>query len=99
MNNKNNKSYNLWLLDSRLIMDYKNSAVWLLAKKDQENEEIAWCTINNHDDCKEPIHLGGIIGRMFSTAIIRRHLFKYHPEELAAADKKKREENLSRSSH
>ena len=86
MNNKNNKSYNLWLLDSRLIMDYKNSVVWLIAKKYEEKDKIAWCSINNHEECKEPIHLGGTIGRMFSTAIIRRHLFKYHPEELAAVD-------------
>ena len=86
------------LTDSRLIMDYfKKSVVWQLVRKDKENEYLVWCKINNREECKQPIHRSGNIPKIYSTAIIRNHLSKYHPEELAAAfaEKRKMEENLT----
>ena len=86
------------LTDSRLIMDYfKKSVVWQLVRKDEENEDLVWCKINNCEECKQPIRRSGNIPKMYSTAIIRNHFSKYHPEELAAAfaEKRKMEENLT----
>ena len=71
--------------------------MWLLARKDEENKEIVWCTIDNHEECKKPLRRCGTVPCFWA---IRRHFTKYHPEELRAAIAESRkmeetEENLS----
>ena len=65
-----------------------SSVVWQLAEIDEDNKEVAWCLIKGRDVCTKPIRCGGINGRNYSTTIVKKHFEKYHPNELANAEKK-----------
>ena len=81
-------------------MSFKlSSVVWQLAKIDEDNKELAWCLIKGRDECTRPIRRGGTNARNFSTGIVKRHFEKYHPKELANAEKKIQDEKASKIKH
>ena len=67
------------------------SAVWDLARIDEQDYKLAWCKIKTRDECKKPIRRGGKKVKNFSTSVVKRHFEKYHPEELARAEKRKKD--------
>ena len=71
-----------------------SSVVWQLAKIDEDNKEVAWCLIKGRDECTKPIRRGGSNARNYSTGIVKRHFKKYHPTELANAEKKLHDEKV-----
>ena len=76
-----------------------SSVVWQLAKIDEDNKELAWCLIKDRNECTKPIRRGGTNARNFSTGIVKRHFEKYHPKELANAEKKIQDEKASKIKH
>ena len=74
-----------------------SSVVWQLAKIDEDNKEVAWCLIKGRDECTKPIRRGGSNARNYSTGIVKRHFKKYHPTELANAEKKIHDEKVKAS--
>ena len=80
---KHSQSHSVYTMSSKL-----SSVVWQLAKIDEDNKELAWCLIKDRNECTKPIRRGGTNARNFSTGIVKRHFEKYHPKELANAQKK-----------